>query len=215
VDSHGNELAAYPRGWAVRGAAVGAIIAVGIAAVIILTSSGPSTSAKARAGDIAYIDVALRQHDTFDAMTAAALARSSRPRLRAFAAHLRNRDLLTAQLLVALHRRISGGQAQLADRAPRPDDAARSASDLWGARVFDRAFVDRMIAERVVLLRSSRTQSVNGADPSLRDLSLDLERRYRNDIRQLRALRRSLSPRTPSERRDAPTRARQAPNGTP
>lgn len=158
------------RRWVVRGAAAATIVAVGAAMLTILTGSGASPIARARAADIGYVDPALQQHRACDTMIEIALVRSSRREVRALAARLRAQDLLTAQLLASLHRQISGRQAQLADGTIVPhrvlagaaEDPARSVGDLGAARPFDRAFLHRLIAGRR-LLRLARAQSLRAA----------------------------------------------------
>jgi uncharacterized protein (DUF305 family) len=223
VASPGNESTPRTRRWAVRGAAAATIVAVGAAALVILSGSAASPNERARAADIGYIDAALRQHRACDTMTAIALVRSSRREVRALAARLRDQDLLTAQLLASLHRQISGRPAQLADGTivphrglPGPfNDPAPSSSNLRPARPFDRAFLDRMIAGRLKLLRLARKQSLEGGDRTLREFNRDLQRRYRDDVRQMRALREAwygpASAARSSGRRDTPAQVRQAP----
>ena len=223
MESTGNEPTPRARRWVVRGVAAAAIVAVGAAMLIILAGSAASPNTRARAADIGYIDAALQQHRACDTMTAIALVRSSRREVRALAARLRDQDLLTAQLLASLHRQISGRQAQLADGTIVPhrglpgtaDDPAPSAGDLGAATPFDRAFLDRMIAGRLELLRLARTQSLEGGDRTLREFNRDLQRRYRDDVRQMRALREAwygpASAARSSGRRDTPAQVRQAP----
>lgn len=225
MESIANEPTPRPRRWVVRGVAAATIVAVGAAMLIILAGSPASPSTRARAADIGYIDAALEQHKACDTMTEIALVRSSRREVRALAARLRDQDLLTAQLLASLHRQISGRQAQLADGTIVPhrglpgtaDDPASSAGDLGAARPFDRAFLDRMIAGRLELVRLARTQSLEGGDRTLREFNRDLQRRYRDDVRQMSALReawygRAAAARS-SGRPNVPSQVRQAPGG--
>lgn len=203
--------------WVARVVAAATIVVVGAAALVILAGSAASPATRASTADVVYLDAALRQHRACDTMTSVALARASRREVRALAARLRGQDLLTAQLLASLHREITGRQAPPADRriSPQrglPGTADDQAPPVGAAEPFDRAFLDRMIAGRRELLRLTRTQSRNGRDRTLRALNRDLERRYRDDVRQMSALREALYGRAPSYGpRDAHVRVRPGP----
>lgn len=155
--------------------AIAAII-VALIAIVTVTSGGGEDSADAKETDGAFIVGMVPHHESAIEMAEIAAKEAEHPEVKELAGQIIAAQAAEIDDLERIHQGLFGqpisqGSHGTLGMAEHEMGMGMDASDLSGARPFDREFIDMMVPHHQGAIRMARVQLASGENPELMEIS--------------------------------------------